>query len=215
MSTKISAQKRESGTPHSALTEMRGKGDVPAVVYGYQTETMSLSISETDLIKTLRESGRNGVINLEVDGKTLNVVLSDFQRDALKGSFKHVDFLAVNMAEELEVSVAVHTTGEAAGEKEGGVVNQPNREVSVKVKPSDIPDSLDIDVSELAIGDHISVGDIRGTVSYEILDEDDFMLVSVTAPTVVEETEETEGEETAEPEVIGSKEESEGSTEEA
>jgi large subunit ribosomal protein L25 len=215
MSTKISAQKRESGTPHSALTEMRGKGDVPAVVYGYQTETMSLSISETDLIKTLRESGRNGVINLEVDGKTLNVVLSDFQRDALKGSFKHVDFLAVNMAEELEVSVAVHTTGEAAGEKEGGVVNQPNREVSVKVKPSDIPDSLDIDVSELAIGDHISVGDIRGTVSYEILDEDDFMLVSVTAPTVVEETEETEGEETAEPEVIGSKEESEGSKEEA
>jgi large subunit ribosomal protein L25 len=87
--------------------------------------------------------------------------------------------------------------------------------VSVKVKPSDIPDSLDIDVSELAIGDHISVGDIRGTVSYEILDEDDFMLVSVTAPTVVEETEETEGEETAEPEVIGSKEESEGSKEEA
>lgn len=211
MSTKISAQKRETGAPHSALTEMRGKGDVPAVVYGYQTETMSLSISETDLIKTLRESGRNGVISLEVDGKTLNVVLSDFQRDALKGSFKHVDFLAVNMAEELEVSVAVHTTGEAAGEKEGGVVNQPNREVTVKVKPSDIPDSLDIDVSELAIGDHISVGDIRGNVSYEILDEDDFMLVSVTAPTVVEETEETEGEEATEPEVIGSKEEPEES----
>ncbi|MGO1061136.1 50S ribosomal protein L25/general stress protein Ctc [Planococcus sp. FY231025] len=211
MSTKISAQKREAGTPHSTLTNLRGKGDVPGVVYGYQTETISVSVSETDLIKTLRESGRNGVINLEVEGKTLNVVLSDFQRDALKGSFKHVDFLAVNMAEELEVSVAVHTTGEAAGEKEGGVVNQPNREVTIKVKPSDIPDSLDIDVSELAIGDHISVGDIRGTVSYEILDEDDFLLVSVTAPTVEAEPEETDEE--AEPEVIGSKEESEGSEE--
>lgn len=213
MATKITAQKRETGTPHSTLTNLRGKGDVPGVVYGYQTETLSVSVSETDLIKTLRESGRNGVINLEVDGKTFNVVLSDFQRDALKGSFKHVDFLAVNMAEELEVSVAVHTTGEAAGEKEGGVVNQPNREVTIKVKPSDIPDSLDIDVSELAIGDHISVGDIRGTVSYEILDEDDFLLVSVTAPTVVEETEETEEE--AEPEVIGSKEEESEESEQA
>lgn len=211
MSTKISAQKRETGTPHSALTDLRGKGDVPGVVYGYQTETISVSVSETDLIKTLRESGRNGVINLEVEGKTLNVVLSDFQRDALKGSFKHVDFLAVNMSEELEVSVAVHTTGEAAGETEGGVVNQPNREVTIKVKPSDIPDSLDIDVSELAIGDHISVGDIRGNVSYEILDEDDFLLVSVTAPTVEAETEETD--EDAEPEVIGSKEDADDSEE--
>ena len=192
MGTKMTAQTRESGTPNSSLTELRGKGHVPGVVYGYKTETLSVSVSELDLIKTLRESGRNGVINLDVDGKTLNVVLSDFQRDALKGSFKHVDFLAVNMSEELEVAVAVHTTGEAAGEKEGGVVNQPNREVNVKVKPSDIPDSLDVDVSALEIGDHVSVGDIRGTVSYEILNEDDFLLVSVTAPTVEEEPEETE-----------------------
>jgi large subunit ribosomal protein L25 len=192
MATKMTAKTRESGTPNSSLTELRGKGDVPGVVYGYKTETLSVSVSELDLIKTLRESGRNGVINLDVDGKTLNVVLSDFQRDALKGSFKHVDFLAVNMSEELEVAVAVHTTGEAAGEKEGGVVNQPNREVNVKVKPSDIPDSLDVDVSALEIGEHISVGDIRNTVSYEILDEDDFLLVSVTAPTVETEPEETE-----------------------
>ena len=192
MGTKLSAQQRESKTPNSSLTELRGKGDVPGVVYGYQTETLSVSVSEADLIKTLRESGRNGVINLEVEGQTLNVVLSDFQRDALKGSFKHVDFLAVNMSEELEVAVAVHTTGEAAGEKEGGVVNQPNREVNVKVKPSDIPDSLEVDVSALEIGDHLSVGDIRDKVSYEILDEDDFLLVSVTAPTVEAEPEETE-----------------------
>ncbi len=203
MGTKMSAQKRETGTPHSSLTELRGKGDVPGVVYGYQTDTLSVSVSEIDLIKTLRESGRNGVINLDVDGKTLNVVLSDFQRDALKGSFKHVDFLAVNMSEELEVAVTVHTTGESAGEKEGGVVNHPNREVTVKVKPSDIPDYLDVDISALEIGDHLSVGDIRDTVSYEILDEDDFLLVSVTAPTVEAEPEEGEEVEAGDVEVVG------------
>ncbi|WP_422121799.1 50S ribosomal protein L25/general stress protein Ctc [Planococcus sp. X10-3] len=209
MATKMKAQKRESNTPNSALTELRGKGNVPGVVYGYQAETTPLSVVEIDLIKTLRETGRNGVINLEVDGKTYNVVLSDYQMDALKGNFKHVDFLAINMSDELEIAVNVHTVGEAAGEKENGIVNQPNREVHIKVKPSEIPDSLDVDVSKLEIGDHLSVGDIRDTVSYEILDEDDFLLVSVTAPRTqeeideLEETPETEG---AEPEVVGTEE---------
>lgn len=205
MSTKITAQKRESGTPHSSLTELRGKGDVPGVVYGFQTETTPLVVSEIDLIKTLRESGRNGVINLEIDGKSINVVLNDFQRDALKGNFEHVDFLAINMSDELEVSATVHMVGESPGEKEGGVVNQPNREVTIKVKPSDIPDSLEVDVSNLAIGDTLTVGDIRGNVSYEILDEDDFILVSVTAPRSQEELDELEApaeDAAGEPEVI-------------
>lgn len=205
MSINMKAQKRESGKPHSALTELRGKGDVPGIVYGYQAETTPLTVSEIDLIKTLRESGRNGVINLELDGSTYNVVLSDYQMDALKGSFKHVDFLAINMSDELEVAAAVHITGESPGEKEGGIVNQPNREVNIKVKPSDIPDALEVDVSNLAIGDTLTVGDIRSTVSYEILDEDDFILVSVTAPRTQEEIDELEApaDENAEPEVVG------------
>lgn len=205
MSTKITAQKRESGTPHSSLTELRGKGDVPGVVYGFQTETTPLVVSEIDLIKTLRESGRNGVISLEIDGKSINVVLNDFQRDALKGNFEHVDFLAINMSDELEVAAAVHTVGESSGEKEGGVVNQPNREVAIKVKPSDIPDALEVDISNLAIGDTLTVGDIRGNVSYEILDEDDFILVSITAPRTQEEIDELEApaaDAAGEPEVI-------------
>lgn len=204
MAIKMKAQKRESGTPHSTLTELRGKGDVPGIVYGYQAETTPLTVSEKELIKTLRESGRNGVINLEVDGKTYNVVMSDYQMDALKGNFKHVDFLAINMSDELEVIASVHTIGESPGEKEGGVLNQPNREVNIKVKPSDIPDSLEVDVSKLAIGDTLTVGDVRGTVSYEILDEDDFILVSVTAPRTQEEMDELdEVAEGAEPEVVG------------
>lgn len=209
MATKMKALKRESGTPHSSLTELRGKGNVPGIVYGYKAETTPLTVAEIDLIKTLRETGRNGVINLELDGKTYNVVLSDYQMDTLKGNFKHVDFLAINMADELEVAVTVHTVGEAAGEKENGIVNQPNREVHIKVKPSEIPDALEVDVSKLEIGDHLSVADIRDTVSYEILDEDDFLLVSVTAPRTqeeideLEETPETEG---AEPEVVGTEE---------
>ncbi len=205
MTVKMTAQKRESSNKNSALTELRTQGNVPGVVYGFQTETTPVTVSEIDLIKTLRESGRNGVISLEIDGTTKNVVLSDYQMDALKGSFKHVDFLAINMSDELEVAATVHLTGESVGEKEGGFITQPNREVNIRVKPSDIPDALEIDITELAIGDTITVGDIRGTVSYEILDEDDFILVSATAPRTQEEMDELEtvSDEDAEPEVVG------------
>ncbi|OED30954.1 50S ribosomal protein L25/general stress protein Ctc [Planococcus maritimus] len=204
MATKMTAAKRETGKPHSALTDLRGEGNVPGVVYGYKMETTSIVMSEIDLIKTLRESGRNGVISLDIDGKSTNVVLSDYQMDSLKGNFKHVDFLAINMSEEIDVDATVHVIGESAGEKEGGVVTQPNREVHIRVKPNDIPDSVDIDVSELEIGDSVSVSDIRDKFSFEILNDDDFLLISVTAPRTEEEMEELEtADEGEEPEVIG------------
>lgn len=205
MTVKMTAKKREQDVPHSNLTNLRAAGEVPGVLYGYNTESTSVAVAEVDLIKTLRESGRNGVITLDVDGKSYNVVLSDYQRDALKGNFKHVDFLAINMTEELEVEAAVHLIGDAPGEKEGGTVTQPNRELTIRVKPSDIPDAVEIDVSELAIGDSLTVGDVRSKVPYEILDEDDFTLVTITAPRTQEEMDELDAvtDEGAEPEVVG------------
>ena len=190
MATTVNAQSREKGK-QSNLTSLRGKGLVPAVVYGFKTDSTSISVNEMDLLKTLREVGRNGVMKLDVDGKEVNVVLSDYQMDVLKGHFVHADFLAINMSDELEVNVAVTFTGTSAGSREGGVVNQPNREVHVKVKPSEIPDSIEVDVTDLAIGDTLTVGDIRDKTKYQILNDDDFTLASVSAPRSDEELETT------------------------
>ncbi len=190
MATTVKAQSRDTGK-QSNLTNLRGKGFVPAVVYGYATDTTSISVSELDLLKTLREVGRNGVMKLDVDGDEVNVVLSDYQMDVLKGQVVHADFLAINMSDELEVDVVVTFTGTAIGAREGGVVNQPNREVSVRVKPSEIPDSIEVDVSNLAIGETLTVGDIREKTNFTILNEDDFTLVSVSAPRSDEELETT------------------------
>ena len=205
MSTTIQSEMRESAK-HSTLTKLRNEGSVPAVVYGYKTESTPISVSERDLLKTLRVTGRNGVIKLKVDGKDVNVVLHDYQADALKGDIRHADFLAINMTEELEVDVAVHLVGESPGEKEGGVLQQPNREVTIKVKPSEIPDSFEVDISKLAIGDTITVADIRDKSKFEILNEDDHGLVLVSAPRTEADLEALESE-TAEvdanPEVIG------------
>ncbi|HEX5564653.1 MAG TPA: 50S ribosomal protein L25/general stress protein Ctc [Sporosarcina sp.] len=209
MSTAIQSKTRETKT-RSALSALRNDGFIPSVVYGYKTESTPIAVKEGDLLKTLREVGRNGVIKLEVDGKELNVVLSDFQEDALKGEIRHADFLAINMTEEYDVNVTVNLIGESLGEKEGGVLQQPNREVTIKVKPSDIPESFDVDISELQIGDTITIADVRKKSKFEILNDDDYALVLISAPRSEEELEELEadtGASDAEPEVIGEKEE--------
>ena len=190
MSTVVKTQKRNS----KENAKLRNSGFIPAVVYGYQVESQSIAVNEKDFTKTLREVGRNGVMKLEVDGKSVNVVLSDYQMNILKGQMIHADFLAINMTEELEVNVVVNVTGNSVGVSEGGMLQQPNRELTITVKPSDIPESIDIDVSSMAIGDNLTVADVRDKIDYAIMNEDDYTLVTVSAPRVEEETEESDAE---------------------
>lgn len=207
MSTTIQSELRVA-KKQSTLTELRNEGFVPAVVYGFKTEATAISVKERDLINTLRETGRNGVIQLLLGEDELNVVLNDYQADALKGTVTHADFLEIDMSEELEVSVQINLVGESVGEKSGGIVQQPNWEIDIKVNPSDIPETFDVDISELDIGDTITVADIRDKSKYEVLSEDDYALVTMTAPRSEEELdaldEVAEGV-SAEPEVIGEK----------
>ena len=208
MSTAIQSKTRETKT-RSALTALRNDGFIPSVVYGYNTENTPIAVKEGDLLKTLREVGRNGVLNLELDGKKLNVVLNDFQEDALRGEIRHADFLSIDMSEELEVDVTVQLVGDSIGEKEGGVVQQPNREVKIKVSPSDIPESFEVDISGLGIGETITVADVREKAKFEILNEDDHALVLISAPRSQAELEELDadtGSADAGPEVTGDKE---------
>ena len=184
MGTVVKAQKREG----KENTKLRNNGYIPAIVYGFKMDSQAIAVDEKDLTKTLREVGRNGVMKLDVEGKAVNVVLNDYQMNILKGQLIHADFLAINMKEELEVNVLVNVTGNSVGVSEGGILQQPNREVTVTVKPSNIPDSIDVDVSSLAIGDTLTVGNIRDKVEYPILNEDDYTLVTVSAPRVVSET---------------------------
>lgn len=202
MSSLLKATKRE-GFKKSDLTDLRSAGKLPAVVYGYKVENTSISVDEIDLVKTIREVGRNGVIDLEIEGKKQKVVLSDYQSDFLKDEIIHADFLAINMSSELDVDVTVHLTGEAAGTNEGGVVQTTLHELSVTAKPSDIPEYIEVDISKLEIGDTISVGDIRDSYKVTINHEDDEAIASVLAPRVEEEPEEDAGEDQEEPERVG------------
>lgn len=193
MSTVIEATKREAGA-RSILTEVRNNGSIPANVYGYNTEATPISVNAKDLLKEIQINGQNAVFKLNVEGKTVNAVINEIQRDALKGLVKHVDFQAISMNQEIEVEVPVTIVGESAGVKEGGVLTQPNRELKIKVKPSDIPEAIEIDVSNLGVGDTLSLVDIREKINYEVLNDDDYTLATVTPPTKGDEGADTDAE---------------------
>lgn len=203
---KLASSKRAEKSKQSELRELRSTGKVPAVVYGYETENTSLSVDENEFIKVIREVGRNGVIDLEVaDSGTTQVMVSEYQFDALKNQITHIDFIAINMQTEVTVDVQIELTGEAPGQKEGGVIEQPLFEVSVTAKPADIPETIEVDISELNIGDSIHVEDIRSKGNFVIENEDADSLVIISAPTEEPEEDENAEEESVEVEATAQK----------
>ena len=183
MNPVIKATEREPGA-HSKLTKLRKDGQLAGVIYGYETESTPIVLNYRETERTVRKNGYASVFQIELEGRTINAVLADIQRCALKGHVKHVDFLAVNMEEVLEVDVPFTIVGSAIGVREGGVLTVPNHSIRIKVKPSDIPDSIEINVSQLRIGDTLCIGAIRNKYDVSILNDDDYPLVTVKLPTI-------------------------------
>ncbi|MTV21360.1 50S ribosomal protein L25/general stress protein Ctc [Staphylococcus delphini] len=209
---------RQGKQTRGDLRKIREAGKVPAVVYGYGTKNVSVKVDEVEFIKLIREVGRNGVIELGVGSKQIKVMVSDYQYDSLKNQTTHIDFLAINMTEERTVEVPVHLIGEAAGTKEGGVVEQPLFNLEITATPDSIPEYIEVDVTELNINDSLSVADVKISGDFTIENDAEDTIVSVVAPTeepTEEEIEAMEGESTQEePEVVGESSDEEAKEEE-
>ncbi len=202
---KLASNSRAEKSKQSELKELRQTGKVPAVVYGFETENTSLSVDENEFIKVIREVGRNGVIDLEIADGVTQVMVNEYQFDALKNQITHIDFIAINMQTEVTVEVQIELTGEAPGQKEGGVLEQPLFEVSVTAKPADIPETIEVDISELNVGDSIHVEDIRSKGNFVIENEDADALVIVSAPSEEPEVDEDAEEQSVEVEATAQK----------
>lgn len=182
--TVLKAEKR-TDMRGSGTRKVRNAGYVPGVLYGNKTESTPVSVESVDFLKTMREVGRNGLFSLEVsDGKKHQVMVQEVQTDPLKDSFVHIDFFEVDMKSEIDVEVPVRVEGEAAGVKEGGVLAQVKHEISVRCLPGDIPEEVVVDVSELGIGDGLTVADVKGSLSVEVTSEDEEAIVTVQPPTI-------------------------------
>lgn len=204
MAITLKANQREN-LKQSVTRELRTQGNVPSVVYGKDKEPITVTVNSIELLKTVRDEGKNAIISLDIEGKNkVDVMLHEYQVDPLKDELIHADFYIINMSQEMDVEVPVRLEGEAAGSKEGGVVQQPLYELAIRAKPGDIPEEIVVDVSELDIGDSVMVSDLKESKKYEITEDDNTTIVAVTPPEEMPE-EEPDTDDDAEPEVITEK----------
>ncbi len=189
----------------SGAREIRKEGNIPAVLYGKGTETLSLVINPTELKEALStDAGENTLLEIRVKDEEAEIqklsLLREVQYDYLTDKPIHLDFQALDMNEKITVAVPVQIEGSAKGVKEGGILEEILREISVECLPTNIPNSFSVDVTELEIGHSIHVNTLEIEEGVNILHEDEDTIVTVLAPKVEAEPteEEIEGEEETE-----------------
>lgn len=159
--TKLAAQPR-TATGSSAARRLRAEGHIPGVIYGQGMTPISVTVERRELRLALSgPAGSNTVLSLEVDGKSYPAVVKEMQRHPIRRTVAHIDFLQVNMNEEITVSVPVHLVGEAkAVAAEGGLVDAAVDTIEVSCTPSNMPNAFEIDVTDMQPGDIIRLADV-------------------------------------------------------
>lgn len=187
MSTFIQLSNRTSDTK-SNLNVARKQGRIPAVLYGIGKDTLSLEVNEKELLEMLRTNPRAILQAKLSDGTTIPVVVQNLQKQSMSGKVLHVDFQHVNMSINMDSKVTIHFAGEAVGVKQGGVLQVEIYEVEVRCMPDDLPKSMEVDISGLAIGDQLLVSDLVFKDGIEVLTDPSTVMIQI--KTVHEEVEE-------------------------
>src|SRR5438874_2115358 len=190
---KLEVKQRESlGSRDSR--RLRRDGYVPGVLYGRGMEPHAICVLERELRKALTgDSGLHTILDVVLDGEksTHPSILKDYQQDPMRGKLVHVDLQEVRLDQPIQATVVVELKGgeEAPGVKEGGVLSQVAREVTVEALPMEVLEHLELDVSGMAIGDTLRLADLVAQDGVKYLDDPETVLATVTLPTRVEEPE--------------------------
>lgn len=189
---------------------LRRQGQLPGVLYGHNFKPTPISMDLHDTTKILSSTTSSSIVTVVVDGKENAALVREKQRDFIKGTLKHIDFLVVSLTEKLRATVSLEFVGVSAAVKDyNGILVTNLDSLEVECLPSDLPEKIEVDLSKLAeIGDVIHVKDIQPGSKVDVLDHPDEVVAVVNMQR--EEAEEvTEGAAAAEPEVIekGKKEE--------
>ena len=171
---------------------LRAEGFVPGIFYGDGQDAQPFAVTERDLRRALGgDHGLHTIVDVAVDGgKARHAVLKDYQVDPVRGRLLHIDLQEVRLDQAIHAQVTVELVGTPEGVTMGGVLSQVGREVNVEALPMEVPDRLELDVSAMAIGDTLRVGDLRAPEGVTLLDDPEAVLATVTQPTRVEEPEE-------------------------
>ncbi len=196
---KLAAAKRQAEKP----SVLRNEGLIPAVVYNKELN-IPVSVNLRDFDRVFRSAGSSALIDLDIDGEMHPVLVKAVQMNKRRRVPQHVDFFAVTAGQKVQVGISLEFTGTAAGVKDGGQMDVQRREIVIRIVPRLIPNVLEVDVSELNIGDTIHIGDLVKLLpeEAEIADELELAVVAIVPPRLATDSEDEAGE-SAEPEVIG------------
>jgi large subunit ribosomal protein L25 len=180
----------------SESRRLRKQGLVPGVLYGKES-AKAIAIEERALRAALTtDSGLHAVLDVVVDGSgaTHPSILKEYQRDPIRGHVAHVDLQEVRLDRPIHAVVTIHLVGgeDAPGVREGGVLSQPGTTINVEALPMEVPESIDVDVSAMEMGDTLRLEDVTAPENVTLLDDPhETVIATVTAPTRVVEPEET------------------------
>jgi large subunit ribosomal protein L25 len=189
MAVELKATLRDA-TKKSVRKQLRKQGKIPAIVYGKTVGNQTIAVDKGDLTRVFNQAGKNEVIQLDIEGKNKTSVMAQaFQVDPINHQMIHIDFKEINMNETVDVSVPLHILGEDAIEKRDGVIQQNMNELQIRALPGDIPSFIELDVTDLQIGDSMRVSDLKSGLgnTYEVLDQDDDVLVTINHPQLIPE----------------------------
>jgi large subunit ribosomal protein L25 len=164
--------------------QARMAGRVPAILYGRGMDPAPLAVDAKQMGHALHtEAGANVLVNLEVDGgRRYLTMVREVQRHPVRGTLLHVDFVNTARDVKTHAEVPIQVTGEAPGVREGGVLEHHLWELRVEALPTEIPSSIDVDISGLGIGDHLRVADVTPPPGVDIVSEPDEIILSVVEP---------------------------------
>ncbi|HUM04572.1 MAG TPA: 50S ribosomal protein L25 [Terriglobales bacterium] len=178
----LEAQKRDPGNKNAAR-RVRAAGKVPAVVYGAGKESAVIEVDPRQVLRILHsESGHNTIFDLAMGGDRVKAMIVDWQFEPIKGRLLHVDLQRIAMDKKLTVTVPIILKGEAEGVKtQGGILEQLLREIEIECLPSDIPKSIEADISHLVFGVDLRVKDLARSDKLKFITDEDRMVAHMTS----------------------------------
>ena len=191
---KIEVQKRELSSKKSFVKGLRHNGDIPGIYYSHDSkESIPFMVTQKVLREALKSDSQ--VYKINVGSKTRDVIIKSIQYHPITEKMIHIDLYGVDMDTKVVVKVPIVIIGQSVGVKdEGGVLNQSMTEVEIECLPQDIPQNIEADISDLAIGDTLRLDNINLADNLALVGDLDMLIASVVAPAKQEEIIETEDE---------------------
>jgi large subunit ribosomal protein L25 len=161
MSQVVFAARNRTNAGSGEARRIRRAGRIPAVVYGRSGKALSIDLDALEFANNIKGISESTIVKIEVDGKTHEAFVKDTQRNIMDGAILHVDFYEVESDTTFRARVSVHIHGTPVGVREGGILESPLHEIEVECLPKDLPERIDVDVSELKVNQSIHVRDLN------------------------------------------------------